>query len=253
MHTTISRTGARRAWIAGTALTLAAVVSGCAEAELAVGDTTVESAAGQDADAAAPDATPGAATSVAPTVDANDPELEATPVVFGPWTMRLPLGWTAFEGSTHAASGEASTAIGAATYTSVPAAGKDQATWLADLLAGTTDVVAEREGLVEEPSITLADGTQIFHLVHTYSDNRAHIFGHVRGDVLELLRFGLDGTPATAAVTVKSVRTAGISATPLPGDVAPVAPGTPTTPAPSTPAPATGAPTAPDAVATPAA
>lgn len=229
MHSTTTRPGARRAWIVGAALTLAAAASGCSEAELAVGDATVESTAPGVASAApeTPDATPSA-----PAVDGADPELELAPAVFGPWTLRLPLGWTAFEGSSHAASGEASTAIGASTYTSVPAAGKDQQTWVSDLLAGTTDVVAEREGLVEQPTITLADGQEVFHLVHTYSDNRAHIFGVVRGDVLELLRFGLDGTPATAAVVAKSVTTAAISSTPLPSTPSqtPVVPTTESTP-----------------------
>lgn len=208
------------------ALALSAALSACSDAELEVSDVTVGAPQGGGGEASESPADAGSATAVPGTaVAADDPDVEATTATVGAFQLRLPAGWSVMDGMDGAASGT----TGAATYTAVPAAGKDQTAWIADLLAGTTDVVAEREGLAEQPVVVLADGTQAFHLVHNYSENRAHIFGTVKDDTLHLLRFGLDGTPEAAAAAAKAVSTAVIV---VPNLMAPV-PSTSASPAPS--------------------
>lgn len=232
--------GPRRATFVGAAgsALLGLVLTGCADPELSVGDTSVES----KADGTTTGAVTAAPESTAAPTPVVDPELEASFAPLGPFQVQLPLGWAPIEGTGGAASGATSTAHGAATYTAVPAQGKDQAAWVADLMAGTTDVVAEREGMEQQPPVTTPSGIEIFHLVHAYSDNRAHLFGYVADDQLHLVRFGLDGTPATAAVALKAVQTAHYAppapASPAPSGTpsetpsdTPTGSGTPTSPA----------------------
>lgn len=190
---------------AAVALMLAAGLTACSDAELEVADVKVGTPAGssdEDAGAAADTASPSATPSMS--VAADDPDLEAAPATVGAIQLRLPTGWSVMDGMDAAASG----ASGAVTYSELPAAGKDQMAWLADLVAGETEIVVAGEGVTQQSAVALADGTEVFHVVQNYSDNRAHIFGTVKDDTLHLLRFGLDGTPETAAVAAKAVSTA---------------------------------------------
>lgn len=194
---------ARLVSAAAVALTLTAALTACSDADLEVSDVKVGTPAGGGAEdtgtpAATPTATPGNA------VASDDPDVEAATSTVGAFQVRLPAGWSVMDGMDAAASG----ASGAVTYSELPAAGKDQMTWLADLVAGTTEIVVAGEGVTQQSAVALADGTEVFHVVQNYSDNRAHIFGTVKDDTLHLLRFGLDGTPETAAVAAKSVSTA---------------------------------------------
>ena len=218
------RAAARSAGAAVLALLGAGALGACSEATLTVEDTRVvssEPGGGTSAGANAVGA-PGADTGTVPSApDASG--LEESPAMVGAFSIRLPQGWTVWPDA--ASAGEGATVGGAATYTAVPAAGQDQGAWVSALLAGTTDVVAEREGMLEEQPITLADGREAFHLVHGYSENRAHLYGVVDGDQLHMLRFGLDGSPEAAAVISAAVATATLAvATPAETGTAPVAP-----------------------------
>lgn len=179
------------------AVTLAFALSACSEAVLEVGETSVESAQGS-ADATP---SPGEALSV-------DPELAAVRTAVGAFSLQLPVGWSAMEGIDAAESGDSGTVSGAALYSTVPAAGKDQAAWMADLMAGTSGVTGTDGELTQLPTIMSADGREMFHLSQDYADNRAHLYGYVEGEALHLLRFGLDGTEETVTVIDRSVATA---------------------------------------------
>ena len=198
----------------------AGTLGACSDAVLSVDDTKVETSQGA-ADAAVSAAGAGSTSSPASATGSTDAALEVTPAPVGAFSLRLPLGWTVWTDA--AAAGDGATVGGAGTYTVVPAEGKDQSAWITAIRSGATTVVEEREGLVEEQPVTLADGRQAFHLVHSYSENRAHLYGVVDGDQLHMLRFGLDGSPEAAAVVAAAVATASLAPAAMPTPTAPAA------------------------------
>lgn len=185
----------RTSLLAAAALLLTA--TGCAEGELEVGEATTVVTEGSPAPAAA----------AQPVVD---PGLNPEPHTIGAVSLHLPLGWAPVEGASMAVPGEGAAIQGGNKVTSVPAEGRTAEQWTQDLVDGTTDIFVEPEGMQLQVPITTASGLTIFHLVQAYADNKAQLFGIVLDDTLHLVRFGLDGTEESAAVTAKSAATMSI-------------------------------------------
>lgn len=185
------------------ALLLAA--TGCGEGELEVGEATTVATDGT--------ATPAAPAGTTPAVTpaAVDPALNPEPSTIGAVSLHLPLGWAPVDGAAMAVPGEGAAIQGGNKVTSVPAQGRTAAEWTQDLAAGTTDIFVEPEGMELQAPITTASGLEVFHLVQAYADNKAQLFGTVVDDTLHLVRFGLDGTEESAAVTAKSAATMSIA------------------------------------------
>lgn len=165
-----------------------------------------------------PSASPAGA-SVSSSPDASDADLNANlnadlnaePNTVGALTIRLPLGWAPVEGTDMAAPGADSVVDGGSRFLAVPTEGRSVDQWKAALLDGTANLVVEREGLEEQEPIRTASGLEVFHLVHTYSDNRAHLFGTVVGQTLHLVRFGLDGSESSATVVRHALTTLSVA------------------------------------------
>lgn len=182
-------------------------VTGCAEAELEVGETT-RVAEGMASPAASPGASDATADAESPAP--LDPRLNAEPTTMGAEgsiQIHLPSGWEGVGDAVIAAAGEGAEVSGGATVTSIPAEGRSQDEWVAALVAGETDLFADTEGMDEHSPITTASGLTLFHLTQSYSDNRAQIFGTVVDDTLHLVRFGLPGTDEAVEVAALSAAT----------------------------------------------
>ena len=191
------------------ALLLTATACGERDFEV-VGSKTVSE--GTSANRSAEDAPAEAPDAEEPTESpaAIDPRLNQEPTtvgIDGTAQMHLPYAWEAFPGSDLGAAGEGAMITGGLMITVVPAEGRSQDEWVAALLAGTTELFADDQGMEAQASITTASGLTLFHLAQTYSENRAQLFGTVVDDTLHLVRFGLDGTAEASEIAAASAAT----------------------------------------------
>ncbi|MFC6154381.1 hypothetical protein [Nocardioides yefusunii] len=238
----------RRLGAAAAVLLLGAVTTACSEGEFEVGTASVESTASTDGSGATPGAGGTATSGTTPATDpaaaadtsangavatpgttadgtpptltpVNDPDLDPTHTTLGSFHLQFPLGWTAIPGIQAMSDGETSRITGGAIYTAVPAAGKDQAAWVTELMSGASAVTGLDGQLTQSETIIQSDGREVFHLGQDYAEGRAQLYGYVEGDTLHLLRFGLDGTPAAVDVTERAVAS-GVHVVPVPDAVA---------------------------------
>lgn len=206
-----------RALASATALTalLAPALSACG-GEVEIGEATTSVSrpsdsgtdAPGDADAAAP-AEPGAVTTTV-TASVVSSDLNQEPSLVGETRqvqLHLPLGWASVEGSDMATAGETAVHHGGFRISSVPAEGRTADEWTQALMTDQTDLFDEEGGMESRGSVTTFFGLTLFHLVQSYSENRAHVLGTVVDDTLHLLRFGTDGSEAAAEVIRSSAET----------------------------------------------
>lgn len=211
MPRTPRRTPARTLAGSPAALVVVALLLGataCAETKLEVGETT-RVAEGTTAPATNPTGSAEEPTGTAAPVTL-DARLNPEPTALGregTLQAHLPLGWDAIADSDIAMAGEEAVLAGGATVTSVPAEGRSQEEWAAALVAGETDLFADAEGMEELETVTTSSGLILFHLVQSYSEDRAQIFGTVVDDTLHLVRFGLPGTDEATEVAALSAAT----------------------------------------------
>lgn len=184
----------------------------CGERDLAVIGATTVAEGTPTTDADAPSASPTEPAAPEPTEEPAplDPRLNPEPSSVGTdgaLQIHLPYAWEVFEGSELGAAGAGATIGGGLTVTSVPAEGRNQAEWVDALVAGTTTLFTEGQAMESLAPVVTSSGLTLFHLVQSYSDNRAHVFGAVVGDTLRLVRFGLDGSDEAVEIAAASAAT----------------------------------------------
>ena len=212
--TTPTRLRALASTAALTAL-LAPALTGCG-GEVEIGEATTSVSrpsdpgtdAPEDADAPADPADEVPAATVSVSVVSSD--LNQEPSLLGETgqvQLHLPLGWAAVEGSDMATAGETAVHQGGFRISSVPAEGRTADEWTQALMTDQTDLFDEEGGMESREPVTTFFGLTLFHLVQSYSDDRAHVLGTVVDDTLHLLRFGTDGSEAATEVIRASAET----------------------------------------------